>query len=234
MKIKDYKDVNEALRALTEHLAKLTKQKQEGVFSLALSGGETAKSMFSLWANEYKSAIDWKNICFYWVDERCVPKTDEESNFGHAYNLLFNPLNISKMHYHRIKGENYPPIEAERYSKKLKEELPEHNGLPHFDCIILGVGNDAHTASIFPNTMELLTDKHPYVVSQHPQTGQYRITMTGSLILNDTPLLVPVLGKGKENVIKLLKTRYTKVSPTPATYILSNAKDATIFITKEN
>lgn len=233
MEIKNYNTADEALRGLTDRLIELMEQKKEGIFSLALSGGETAKQMFSLWVNEYKSAINRNRICFYWVDERCVPKTDDESNFGHAYRLLLRPLGIPNDHYHRIKGENYPPIEVERYSKKLREELPERNGLPHFDCIILGVGNDAHTASIFPDNMGLLTDNSLYAVSQHPQTGQRRITMTGPLILNDTPLLVPVLGKGKELVIKQLEAGYTKTSPTPATYILSKAKDATVFITRE-
>lgn len=229
MKIESYKNSIEALKAVSKRLINLMEQKGEGRFTLALSGGETAKQLFTLWANEYRQAIDWKRICFYWVDERCVPKTDDESNFRHACRLLFQPVGIPKSQYHRIKGENYPPAEAARYTNRVREGLPEQNGLPHFDCIILGVGNDAHTASIFPTSMELLTDHQPYAVSEHPQTGQKRISMTGPLILNDTPLLVPVLGKGKEEVVKKLEAGYSEESPTPATYILSKAKDATVF-----
>lgn len=233
MKTVNYKNTTEALRALSDHLARLIEAKTGDVFNLALSGGETAKQMFTLWINEYRDKIHWNIIRFYWVDERCVPKTDGQSNYGHAYKLLFKPLNIPKEHIHRIKGENYPQAEATRYSNRVSEKLLNYNGLPHFDCIILGVGSDAHTASIFPTTMELLEDKHPYAVSKHPQTGQNRITMTGPLILNNTPLLIPVLGKDKSEVIKRLQAGYSKEDPVPATYILSQAKDATLYISTE-
>lgn len=233
MKTERYRDAKDALRALSDYLVRLMDRKEDGVFTLALSGGETARQLFSLWAEEYKTQINWEKICFYWVDERCVPKTDNESNFAHANRLLFQPLQISKSHYHRIKGENYPPAEAKRYSSRVKEHVPECNGLPRFDCIILGVGADAHTASLFPDSPDLLTEKQPYAVARHPQTGQLRVTMTGPLILNDTPLLVPVLGKGKEDVIKQLEAGYVEEQPTPATYILSKAKEAILFITEE-
>ncbi len=233
MKTEKYNDENEALQALSEYLIILMKKKKGEVFNLALSGGETAKRMFSLWANKYNKTMDWDNLRFYWVDERCVPKDNEQSNYGHAKMLLFDPLRIPKSHIHRIKGENYPYSEATRYSRRVEEGISQQNSLPHFDCIILGVGNDAHTASIFPDSMELLTDKNIYAVSQHPETKQYRITMTGPLILNNTPLLVPILGKGKKEVIKKIKDGYARTSPTPATYILSKAKNAIVYISDE-
>lgn len=96
-------------------------------------------------------------------------------------------LCIPADHIHRIKGENEPGTEAMRYSWVVKEFLPLFNQMPTFDCIILGVGEDSHTASIFPTTMELLSDSRNYAVSQQPSTGQYRITMTGPLILNGAP-----------------------------------------------
>ncbi len=233
MKFEQYNTSDEALKALTNHLVGLINKKKEGVFNLALSGGETAKKMFALWTGEYKEIIDWNNVRFYWVDERCVPKYDEESNFGNANRLFFYPLNISKEHYHCIKGENYPPAEAEQYSKLVEEKLPKYNKLPRFDCIILGVGSDMHTASIFPDCMELLTDEHPYATSRHPQTGQHRVTMTGPFILNNTPLLIPILGKNKQSVIENLKAGDRVESPTPASYILGKATDATIYVAEE-
>ena len=85
MKIENYKDNKDALRALTSQLMDYMARKEEQTpFNLALSGGETAKQMFALWADEYKDKIDWENMRFFWVDERCVPPTDAESNFGHA------------------------------------------------------------------------------------------------------------------------------------------------------
>ena len=157
--------MKEALRSMTEDMMAMIRRKDFAPFNLALSGGETAKHMFSLWVDEYKDKIDWNNIRFFWVDERCVPPTSE----------------------------------------------------------------DSHTASIFPTTMELLSDSRNYAVSQQPSTGQYRITMTGPLILNGAPLLVPILGTNKEPVIQRLSKGYSPSNDTPAAYILSHAVQATIY-----
>ena len=125
MKIENYKDNKDALRALTRQLMDYMARKEDDEpFNLALSGGETAKQMFALWADEYKDKIDWNNMRFFWVDERCVSPTDAESNFGHANKLLFEPLHIPREHIHRIHGEGEPGTEAMRYSRIVKEYLP--------------------------------------------------------------------------------------------------------------
>ncbi len=229
MEAKNYTNPKEALRALSNDLWGMIKQKQGDLFNLALSGGETAKEMFNLWTNEYESVIKWQVIRFYWVDERCVPKTDDESNYNHAQRLLFQPLRIAESHIYRIKGEDDPQTEADRYSQKVKELLPDHKGLPRFDCIILGIGNDFHTASIFTSNMDLLERKEPYAVSRHPKTGQYRITMTGPLILNNVPILIPVLGKGKKDMLQRLEKDYLENDYTPAAYILSRGKEIRMY-----
>ena len=167
----------------------------------------------------------------FWVDERCVPPTDPDSNYGHANELLFKPLHIPVGHVHRTHGEVEPGTEAMRYSRVVKEYLPRHGQLPYFDCIILGIGGDAHTASIFPDTLPLLTDSRNYAVSQHPESHQFRITMTGPLILNDSPLLVPVLGTGKKEMLEELKKGYSATHPTPAAYILTHAVEAFVYTT---
>lgn len=232
MKIENYKDNKEALRALTDRLMTYIARKDDDKpFNLALSGGETAKQMFALWVDEYKEKIDWNNIRFFWVDERCVPPTDPESNFGHARRLLFDPLHIQEEHIHRIHGEGEPGTEAMRYSRIVKEYLPRHGQFPYFDCIILGIGGDSHTASIFPDNLPLLTDSRNYAVSQHPETGQFRITMTGPIILNGSPLLVPVLGKTKAEAIEELKQGYSATNATPAAFVLSHAVDSIVYTT---
>ena len=232
MKIENYKDNKEALRALTSQLMTYMARKEDRrPFNLALSGGETAKKMFALWVDEYRDKIDWDSLRFFWVDERCVAPTDPESNFGHANKLLFEPLQIPRDHIHRIHGEVEPGTEAMRYSRIVKEYLPRHGQFPYFDCIILRIGGDSHTASIFPDNLPLLTDSRNYAVSQHPETGQFRITMTGPIILNGSPLLVPVLGAGKGPAIEELKQGYSAVNATPAAYILSHAVDSIVYTT---
>lgn len=229
MRIEDYKDGKEALRAMTERMLLLMDEKNSSVFNLALSGGDTAKKMFTLWREEYMDRIDWNKLRFFWVDERCVSPSDPESNYGNASRYLFEPLNLPEENIHRIKGEDEPGVEAVRYSWEVKEFLPRFDQLPIFDCIILGVGPDSHIASIFPNTSKLLYDSKSYTVSQHPVSGQYRITMTGPLILNNAPLLVPILGTGKYEIKKRLHEGYS-AEDAPAAYILSRAKDATIYV----
>lgn len=232
MNIENYKDNKDALRALTDRfIAYMARKEGDKPFNLAMSGGETAKQMFTLWVDEFKDKVDWNRLRFFWVDERCVPPTDPDSNYGYANRLLFEPLNIKKDHIHRIHGEGEPGTEAMRYSRVVKEYLPRHGQLPYFDCIILGIGSDSHTASIFPEDLPLLTDSRNYAVTQHPETGQFRITMTGPLILNGSPLLVPVLGKGKAEPIEGLKLGYSAFNATPAAYILSHAVDSVIYTT---
>ena len=206
--------MKEALRSMTEDMMAMIRRKDFAPFNLALSGGDGGHVS----ADEYMDKIDWNKIRFFWVDERCVPPTSPDSNYGHANHLLFKPLCIPADHIHRIKGENEPGTEAMRYSCG-SGNAALFNQMPTFDCIILGVGEDSHTASIFPTTMELLSDSRNYAVSQQPSTGQYRITMTGPLILNGAPLLVPILGSNKEPVIQRLTKGYSPSNDTPAAFI---------------
>ncbi len=230
MKIENYREDQDILQAVTNRLKELFDDIDKTLpFYLALSGGETAKKLFSFWTKECRTLMDWSRFRFFWVDERCVPPGDDDSNFGHANKLLFEPLGISSEHIFRIYGEKEPEGAAIRYSELVMRLVPKYRGLPQFDCIILGVGADAHTASIFPNMMSLLQDTRPYAVSVHPQSCQHRITMTGPVILNGAPLLVPIMGLGKEKMIEALKKGYSETNKTPAAYVLSRADEALVF-----
>jgi len=198
-------------------------------FDLALSGGDTAKKIFGIWRHEYAETIDWDFIRFYWVDERCVPPQDLQSNFGAADELLFAPLGIKESRIFRIRGEDDPEKEAARYSNLVKKNLAELRAYPSFDCAILGVGADLHTASIFPNCMGLLSDPRPYAVSQNPYDASVRVGMTGTLILNSKLILAAVLGKEKRDVIKSLATPQDTMPLKPASYVLSAAPNAMLF-----
>ncbi len=229
MDVESFKSTREALVALTQELIWLIRENGSSPFHLALSGGDTAQRLFRLWSQDYRKKIDWPLMRFYWVDERCVPPENEESNFKHANDLLFEPLQIPASHIFRIKGEVNPEQEAERYSEVVKNRVTLFADMPCFDCIILGVGTDGHTASIFRNSMELLTDERCYAVSTHPVTGQKRITMTGPIILNGATLFVPIVGKAKAAVMETLMSAPAPCDETPACYILSRAQNLTVF-----
>jgi len=229
-KIVKYANSDEALRAMTHRLVSyLLQKKDDSPFTLALSGGGTAKQMFRLWVNEYADTVDWQRFRFFWVDERCVSPTDEESNYGQAYRLFFEPMKIPVSNVFRIHGETDPEDEAVRYSSLVGEQVPANGSYPCFDAVILGIGNDGHTASIFPNLLPLLADSRNYVVSRHPVTNQYRISMSGTLILNSSHLLIPVLGIEKADLLSRLMDSTYLENGLPAAYILEHASDAVVF-----
>lgn len=218
-----------ALNALTRALADALRAKKDGPFYLALSGGGTAQEMFKSWAKIPRSRIDWNRVRFYWVDERCVGPRHTQSNYRYARDLLFKPLGIPPAHIHRIRGEADPAKEAIRYGDLLKKDLPQSHGLPRFDAIILGVGEDGHTASIFPNQKRMLREKSPCAVAHHPQSGQPRITLTGPVLLNAAHLWVVLIGPSKRPILARLLHPTPADALLPSAYILSKAPSAHIF-----
>lgn len=210
-----YKDKHELAIAFCEELLKLRKNQEQ--FNIALSGGSTPKIIFEELSKNYKDKFDWNEIHFYWGDERCVPPDDTESNYGMTKKYLLDHINIPRENIHRIKGENDPVIEAERYSDEIKILVNSKNGLPNFDLVMLGLGEDGHTASIFPDQMNLLHSEKICEVATHPSTGQKRITLTGKVINNSRAVTFLATGEGKsETLKKVLKEKDERL---PATYI---------------
>ncbi len=187
--------------------------------SIAISGGNTPKALFEILASEYKYSINWNQINFYWVDERCAEPDDEQSNFGNAYNLLFSKIDISPSAINRIKGEASAKAEAKRYSELVKMKVKQKNSLPCFDIILLGMGNDGHTASIFPNQMKLLESPEIYTVSTAPKGGLKRITMTGKIINNSDTVYFLVSGSDKASVFNTIQNNEADANKYPAAYI---------------
>ncbi len=169
---------------------------------IALSGGSTPKLIFEVLAAEYKDKIDWSRVHFYWGDERCVPPTDMDSNFGMTAELLLSKIRIPSDNIHRIKGENVPDEEAINYSKLLEEQLPKQDNIPGFDLVILGMGDDGHTASIFPHQISMWHSENNCEVATHPETGQNRITLTGKIINNAKKVAFLVTGTNKADKVR--------------------------------
>lgn len=190
-----------------------------GKINIALSGGNTPKILFEILAVDYKSKIDWAKVNLFWVDERCVPPDDEESNYGMTKKYLLNKINIPSINVHRIFGEKPPEEEAKRYSVIVKLNLVSKNGLPEFDMILLGVGEDGHTASIFPDQMELLNSNEIYAAGKNPVSGQARITLTGRVINNADRIYFLVAGKSKAEVVEKILNKSGDYLKYPAAHI---------------
>lgn len=185
---------------------------------IALSGGSTPLSIFRQLA-EQTSRDDWSNVSLFWGDERCVPPDHSDSNFGNARDVLIETLGLEQNQIHRIRGEQEAHGEAKRYGDLLLKLLPSENGFPVFDWIWLGLGTDGHTASIFPHQIELWTAGSPCIVSNHPDTDQERISLSGGVINAAKRVSFIASGEGKAKVVRDIFFKEGKHLEYPAFYV---------------
>ena len=179
--------------------------------------------------SEYMDITPWNRMHIYWVDERCVPPADSDSNYGMMRNLLLGLAPIPYENVFRIRGEAKPLKEAVRYSELVKKQVPFKQGWPEFDIILLGAGDDGHTSSIFPGQEDLLTSNDIYVLSTHPRNGQKRIAMTGYPILNARHVIFLITGKSKADVVEEI---CNSGDTGPAAYIAHHAQNVELFMDK--
>ncbi len=168
-------------------------------YDMAISGGSTPNLLFAALASRYADSTIWQNTHFWWVDERMVRSADPESNYGTAQRLLFSKIRIPEGNIHRIRGERNPALEAVSYSAEIAGSVPMKDGWPRFNLVLLGMGEDGHTASIFPGHLALLKSEHICEVATHPATQQLRITLTGEVINRAATVCFLVTGTAKAN-----------------------------------
>lgn len=211
-RIRIFESVNDLAQFALEWLvAKIHEIPEEKTLTVALSGGATPKQLFEYLSFQGQKSVDWKRILFFWSDERCVLPESDDSNYRMAKNSFFDKLDIPEEHIFRIHGEADPIEEAERYSRILKDNVPLKHGLPRFDLIILGLGEDGHIASIFPGNTQLFQSEHFCEAVKHPSTGQQRITFSGPVINNAIDIVFLVTGSQKaEIVLKVLNAKNDK------------------------
>lgn len=228
MILNNYRLASDAARAMMEAFLGELREHPEKDFRIALSGGSSPTVLFDIWANEFSELTPWEKIHFYWVDERCVPASSLESNYGMAKRLLFDPIDVDKTHIHPIMGDNNPQEEAKQYSALVKSELPLEDGIPIFDFVWLGIGDDGHVSSIFPGQENLLHVSEPYVVSTNPYNNQQRIAMTGNPMIKAIHTWFFVTGKNKANILRKISNQDT-AREYPSGYVIWNSYDAELF-----
>jgi len=199
--------------------------------TVALSGGSTPKILFDILAEKHAD-LDWTKLHFYWGDERCVPPTDGDSNYKMTVDHLLSKVDMPDANIHRVKGENDPAVEAVDYGKQIDTNLPSVNGMPQFDLVILGMGGDGHTASIFPHEIELLKAESTCAVATHPESGQIRVSLTGGVINNAKKVAFLVTGAGKTEKIDEIFHKTGGWESYPASYIAPTSGDLTWFMDK--
>ncbi|MEX1143506.1 MAG: 6-phosphogluconolactonase [Anaerolineales bacterium] len=175
---------------------------QRGEFNIALSGGSTPAATYKKLAQEpLSNQIPWAQVHVFWSDERCVPPEDPESNYGIAYATLLKHVAIPSENIHRLHGE-LPPAEA---SDQANGELAAHFGrdvAPIFDLILLGLGEDGHTASLFPGSEALKKTDGLVAANYIAKLHAWRLTSTYPLINAARQILFLVSGDKKAEVVK--------------------------------
>ena len=222
--LKIYQSPEYVAEALVEEFGRFVREKvtTHSRINIALSGGSTPVAFFKHLATYnqiHPYPVDWEKVHLFWVDERCVPKDDRESNFGMTHKYLLKPLHFPESNIHRIRGEADPGKEAERYAAELSAGLPAQNGYPAFDWIFLGLGEDGHTASIFPDQLNLLYVKESCAVAIHPGTGQKRVTLTGNVLLNANRITFLVTGAAKKQIVHEIIHELPEAKVYPANFV---------------
>jgi 6-phosphogluconolactonase len=186
-----------------------------GVFTIALAGGSTPKRLYALLADEhdsFRAQMPWDRVHFFWGDERHVPPDHSDSNYRMANEAMLSKVPVPAQNIHRIKSENPDAGQAaQEYAEDLRGCFDSGATLPRLDVILLGMGTDGHTASLFPGTMAL-KEEHQWVASNWVEKfNTHRITMTPPLINNGA--CVVFLVQGEEKVEPLRAVLYGERNP---------------------
>ena len=210
--------------------ANLAIQKKEK-FTICLSGGKTPRPLYQLLAEpEYLAKINWKKAHVFFSDERCVPDTHEDSNYGMIYDLLLKKTAIPKSQIYKIDGSKTPRKAAQAYTQIL--QVFYGAAKPSFDIALLGMGVDGHIASMFPGTdavkMVRKRVREVYIGKKSP----WSVTLTGSVFNQSKNLLVLVTGKKKAATLKEVLEGEYQPDKSPA-QLLRNAKGEVVWILDE-
>lgn len=171
----------------------------KGKFYVALSGGSTPKVIFEKLANKpYRDQISWEHVYLFWSDERCVPPNDPNSNYHMAMQAGLDTLSINPKHVYRMAGEAYPEDAAKEYDRWIRDVVPDQS----FDLVMLGVGDDGHTASLFPETHGLHAIDRYAIANYVSQKNTWRLSLTFECINNAKNISIYLLGKNKAPIFK--------------------------------
>jgi len=204
-KVADHEElINVAAQEILE--AARSKRNQGECFTLVLSGGLTPKDLYtSLAQDPLRSQIAWEGVHFFWGDERHVPPDHQESNYRTANEILLAPLAIPREHIHRIKGELPQASEAAaQYEREIVERFALQPGRkPRFDVILLGMGADGHTASLFPGHAGTVYETGKLVMAPWVEKlGAHRVTLTPPVFNEAAMVMILVSGKEKATTIQ--------------------------------
>ena len=203
-------DAAAVAKKAAEHFAATVKQAvaARGMARVAISGGSTPKRMFAVLSEEpFLSDLPWDKLHLYWVDERCVPPSDPESNYGVTKELLLDKVPLPASQVYRMEGELDPQEASSRYEALIRNTFKlEGAETPVFDLVQLGMGDDGHTASLFPHT-EGIDELGRIAFANHvPQKNTWRITLSWPVIIAAREVVFLIEGAAKTEVLARVLT----------------------------
>lgn len=201
--VKVLPDAKEISRAAADEFVRLVHRSIEtkGEFDVALAGGSTPRATYEILAKD-SAKLPWEKIHIFFGDERSVSPEHADSNYGMARDALLSRVAIPANNVHRMKGEVDAPAAAEQYEGDLRRHFRLGNGdLPAFDLIMLGMGDDGHTASLFPGSAGLTESSRLVIANWVEKFKQYRLTLTFPVLNNAAQIMFLVGGAAKAKVI---------------------------------
>ena len=206
----------------------------QDTYSIALSGGSTPRRLYELLANDAKlqEQIHWDRVHFFWGDERHVPPGHPDSNYRMADTALLSKVPIPSTNIHRIKAEDSDADKvAADYEQEIRRFFKIDTGqMPGFNCVLLGMGPDGHTASLFPGTSAIEETKRLAVANWIEKFQSYRITLTGPLFNNADRILFLVGGIEKAETLKAVLEDDSKTTRFPVQLIQPTHAEVTWFL----
>jgi len=225
-------------RRAAQYLVEMTGEAvaRNGLARIAISGGSTPKAAFQLLADQSQpwfSHMPWNKLELYWVDERTVPPDDADSNYRMTREALLDRVPLKPEQVHRMEGELEPEAAAARYESKLRNDFRlEGAEMPRFDLVALGMGDDGHTASIFPHTEAIQAMGRLVTANQVPQMHTWRITLTWPVINRASSVFFLIGGEDKAAVLSEVLTGQRDVERFPSQLIWPASGILTLFLDK--
>ena len=211
MSIKVLGDMDELARKGADIFTAMAEEKaaEGGVLTVALSGGNTPRTLYRVLSSRpYSTKVPWGSVHFFFGDERCVDPDDSESNFRMAFYTLLSQVDIPEANIHRMEGEGEPAESAKKYEREVRAffeahgKVDEATSMPVFDLVLLGMGEDGHTLSLFPQT-KALVEKERLVLENYVEKDKgWRLTFTLPLVNGASRIVFLVSGGSKAQVLK--------------------------------
>jgi 6-phosphogluconolactonase len=200
-----FADVETLSRAVAAQVAQLIEtHNRADQFTMALAGGSTPRRLYQILAADYRRRLPWNDLRFFWGDERYVPPDSPQSNYRMALEALLSRVPIPPENIHMMPTILDSPEEgAADYEETLRDEMGED--LPQFDLVLLGLGTDGHTASLFPGSPVLNEQKRWVAVSYSPVEPTIRLTLTPPVLKNARQIIYLVSGREKFDVMQTIR-----------------------------